>query len=236
MILTGSLLYNCSGERKEKLVSERRFMEAQMSEVFGASYDQDKEISASPRILQHPSRGGRQLMSSLIRELLTSQDQVDRTEHKRTLLLKKLISKVQPELAEEEVEARVETLREKFKFFSLKQLRELVGDDDTSEEEEADFEEAREEKKEDDDYNEEERSSEDVFEDTVGGKASTVTEEALRRSLGMFAEEYLDEDEEALLESAGLNEEELAELEDEITTEFKKQLSEMGWNTKGRVW
>lgn len=48
----------------------------------------------------------------------------------RTLLLERLIHKVQPDLSQQEVRERVEVLKDKFRSFDLEQLRQLVGADE----------------------------------------------------------------------------------------------------------
>ena len=183
---------------KEKILKKKRLMEAQLSAVSGREdelldgqstlKDGQKRLPVSPK---SPPSGSSNGIAFILSEVLS---QMDKTEYERTRLLKKLISKVQPELMPEEVEDRVEALQEKFESFNLEQLRQLVGE------------------------------------------PPDLTEGAVEEtpSLDRYnIEEYLDGDEQALLDSLDLDDEELEELAEEVTAELHKKLAEMGLPADG---
>ncbi len=220
---------------KERLLNEKRLqMEAQMS---GMSDVDDESLSGqlrapgdkgqieSPESL--PPGSTDEVTLAAMNTLLRMMNAQNHIEHKRTLLLKKLISKIQPELMPEEVESRVQSLREKFKFFNLEQLRELVGEPP----EESSNGSAEDTERESEIENGEENEREDKEEEE--GEKGALTEASIGKSLTKYIEEYLDKDEQALLDSLDLDEEELAELEDEVTAELQQKLSELGFPADG---
>ena len=147
-------------------------------------------------------------MRSLL-EILNAERRLHQAKDERTLLLTKLISKVQPELPQKEVEARVEALKEKFKDFNIEQLRQLVGEVS------------------------EDSSDSSAAVDTV--KESEPVEKSPKKSPDNFIEEEFDEDEQTLLDSLDLDDEGIAELENDINAELQEKLSEMGIQADGTI-
>ena len=208
-------------------------------------------------------------MRSLL-EVLNAEARLDKSKDERAFLLKKLISKVQPELPDEEVDERVKTLQEKFKYFDIMQLRELVGE--LPKEENSNDGAIRAEMGKEKEEEEEEElagkspknplgttSPKSIFGTTSGkspknllGTASekspknplgTASEESPKNRLGKtsekspdsFVEESFDEDEQKLLDSLDLDEEELTELENNINAELVARLNEMGIQADGNI-